>query len=229
MRKSQSKGFTLIELLIVVAIIAILAAIAIPNFLAAQTRAKVTRVKGEMRTVTTAIEAYKVDENVYPFDFGTPGGYPYYLNKCLTTPIAYISKGGSSGERYGGLGIMLDPFAPPGTILDHISLRYRFRNFENNWCAYFGWPQLATDAYKPGIQKGLRVLGAWRLSSRGPDRATTIPTTAGEGFAFNDGLIIGNCLNNFSRINKVGQSIQAVFSLLWEDCFFYLTKYSYLW
>lgn len=187
MQKYDMKGFTLIELLIVVAIIAILAAIAIPNFLAAQTRSKVTRTKGDMRTLTTAIEAYMVDESVYPLDFGTPGGYPYYLNKCLTTPISYISKGGSSGEQSGGLGIMRDPFAPQGTYLDPIALRFRFRNFANNWCAYFGWPQLATDTYKPGIQKAIIVLGAYRLSSRGPDRATTIPNVTNEGFAFNDG------------------------------------------
>jgi prepilin-type N-terminal cleavage/methylation domain-containing protein len=60
------KGFTLIELLIVVAIIAILAAIAVPNFLEAQTRAKVARVRSDLRTLATALEAYYIDAIGYP-------------------------------------------------------------------------------------------------------------------------------------------------------------------
>jgi prepilin-type N-terminal cleavage/methylation domain-containing protein len=60
------KGFTLIELLIVVAIIAILAAIAVPNFMEAQIRARVSRVKTDLRTVAVGIEAFQVDYNVYP-------------------------------------------------------------------------------------------------------------------------------------------------------------------
>src|SRR5690349_9257970 len=61
-----ARAFTLIELLIVVAIIAILAAIAVPNFLEAQTRAKVSRVKSDQRSLATAIESYRVDNNEYP-------------------------------------------------------------------------------------------------------------------------------------------------------------------
>src|SRR5271156_4666163 len=62
----NKKGFTLIELLIVVAIIAILAAIAIPNFLQAQVRAKVSRTQADMASMATAIEAYCVDNSWYP-------------------------------------------------------------------------------------------------------------------------------------------------------------------
>ena len=60
------RGFTLIELLIVVAIIAILAAIAVPNFLEAQTRAKVSRVRADLRSLATALESYFIDNNAYP-------------------------------------------------------------------------------------------------------------------------------------------------------------------
>jgi len=92
-------GFTLIELLIVVAIIAILAAIAVPNFLESQTRAKVSRVKADMRTLATALESYYVDANNYPPD-AQYGWYPPNIAKYmsylprlvhLTTPIAFIT------------------------------------------------------------------------------------------------------------------------------------------
>lgn len=77
-------GFTLIELLIVVAIIAILAAIAVPNFLEAQVLAKASRAKGDLRTVATALEAYRVDASHYPPN----DGYYNVLPVELTTPIA---------------------------------------------------------------------------------------------------------------------------------------------
>ncbi len=94
------KAFTLIELLIVVAIIAILAAIAVPNFLEAQTRAKVSRAKSDLRTLATGLESYRIDFNNYPYisddaagewiaPFGIPAGRTGPGG--LTTPIAYLS------------------------------------------------------------------------------------------------------------------------------------------
>ena len=65
MRKN-AKGFTLIELLIVVAIIGIIAAIAIPNLLNAIDRGKQKRTMADLRSVGTAVETYSIDNNEYP-------------------------------------------------------------------------------------------------------------------------------------------------------------------
>lgn len=64
--KRNSKGFTLIELLIVVAIIGIIAAIAIPNLLNAIDRGKQKRSMADLRSIGTAVEEYAVDNNIYP-------------------------------------------------------------------------------------------------------------------------------------------------------------------
>lgn len=80
MKNVRANGFTLVELLIVVSIIAILAVIAVPNFLEALTRAKVSRVKSDLRAAATCIEAYGVDNNAYPEPL-----------RQLSTPIAYAS------------------------------------------------------------------------------------------------------------------------------------------
>ena len=66
MRIRGNKGFTLIELLIVVAIIGIIAAIAIPNLLNAIDRGKQKRSMSDIRSIGTSIESYAVDTNMYP-------------------------------------------------------------------------------------------------------------------------------------------------------------------
>lgn len=89
MKRVCSFAFTLIELLIVVAIIGILAAIALPNFLEAQIRAKVARAQSEERILADAFDSYSMDHGSYPPSEATSangyGGYRY-----LTTPVSYL-------------------------------------------------------------------------------------------------------------------------------------------
>jgi len=130
-QKRGGNAFTLIELLIVVAIIAILALIAVPNFLEAQTRAKVARSKTDQRTIHVGITALMVDKNVMLVDFwdddwdalklrrrleilGTPyqwhddrGGIAGILVP-ITTPVAYITS------------LPLDPFAKDDGIATYM-------------------------------------------------------------------------------------------------------------
>jgi prepilin-type N-terminal cleavage/methylation domain-containing protein len=104
----KNRGFTLIELLIVIAIIAILALIATPNFLEAQTRSKVARAHADMRSIAGAVESYAVDYNTLPLDAddysdGNPMLLAMRYNQkrqfaILTTPVAYMT------------GIPSDPF-----------------------------------------------------------------------------------------------------------------------
>jgi len=174
----RSYGFTLIELLIVVAIIAILAAIAVPNFLEAQTRAKISRVVSELRTLDTAMKTYRLDHNHYPADYnadydGTshlpPGAesdtsgifHPGYANTNgsvtagLTTPISYIS------DCW-----MKDPFVArnqqPGT------LRFDFQVYTYNWFYPKLWGRTGASYYL--TRKYDEFYGGYRFGSIGPDR-----------------------------------------------------------
>ena len=88
MRRS---AFTLIELLVVLAVITILAAIAVINFLEAQTRSKLTRAQADMRTLLVGLASYSSDNNGLPSNnAATPvlGQEPFLR---LTTPIAYLT------------------------------------------------------------------------------------------------------------------------------------------
>jgi len=89
--QTWQRGFTLIELLIVIAIILILIAIALPNFLEAQMRARVTKAKSDMRSLHLAMDSYYLDWRVYPpeHERDTRNRMQRGLS-WLTAPIAYI-------------------------------------------------------------------------------------------------------------------------------------------
>lgn len=114
-------GFTLIELLIVVAIIGILAAIAVPNFLNAQTRAKIARCKSDLRSLGMAMEQYSLDLSYYP---------PSHQLYRLTTPVSYIAA------------IPADVFPPISKVANSGQPE---ANLAWTWYRYFSTPKGVSD------------------------------------------------------------------------------------
>jgi prepilin-type N-terminal cleavage/methylation domain-containing protein len=144
----RSEGFTLIELLIVIAIILILIAIALPNFLEAQIRAKVTRAKGNERTIATAMESYIVDFGVYPNDHD-PDVYGQRGLTQLTTPLKYLDS------------IPEEPFATRNGLLDPAA-------DEIGWEMGSTGPKVLPNVRRPTIN-------AYGLASFGPDLKDHFP------------------------------------------------------
>jgi len=134
---SPKRAFTLIELLIVIAIILILIAIALPNFLEAQIRAKVANAAAEMRSLDTAIASYLMDHKRYPGDGFEVGDFGFVAGAegnpgmwaQLTTPVAYYT------------GIPVDEFLPASYATDDAGQGAGARDPRNNVYRFYadGW------------------------------------------------------------------------------------------
>lgn len=181
MQRKSPLGFTLIELLVVVAIISILSAIAVPNFLEAQTRAKVSRVKADQRSLATVLESYMVDNNnKYPIrrqnwknatkpddirDYCPPFNAKLYDPAepyaavgmhVLTTPIKYMSS--LPSDIFNRPALL---YAAPGTpYTDGIDYWDPWQT--DKFVSAVGNP---TGTFQEGCGRG------WVLISVGPDQA----------------------------------------------------------
>ncbi len=91
----RRRGFTLIELLIVMAVIAILIAIAIPSFRGMQNEARKTKAQGDLRVIKIAIESYYKNTGLYPaeanYQTTLTGATPRILESNLYDPFGATS------------------------------------------------------------------------------------------------------------------------------------------
>lgn len=155
----MNRGFTLIELLIVVAIIGVLAAIAVPNFLNAQTRAKIARVMGDHKSIGSALELYVLDHNNFPYP-RRQYHYIEFVNE-LTTPISYTTT------------IALpDPFRPDSEKNwypsdQKIVLSYQYICYGGLWTTYSN-----VRSYAASQNVNIDALKGYSIMSHGPDKVT---------------------------------------------------------
>ncbi len=111
-KKLQTKhaGFTLVEIMIVVAIIALLAAIAVPGFLRARKRSQASRILNDLRMIDSAVDQYAIETNRTT---GATVNVTDWTNYVKKGSLLYNSGNSLLGSPYGTQVVDILPTVPP--------------------------------------------------------------------------------------------------------------------
>jgi prepilin-type N-terminal cleavage/methylation domain-containing protein len=118
--KRRAGGFTLVEIMIVVAIIALLAAIAVPGFLRARKRSQASKILNDLRMIDSACDQYAIETNRKTGDAVGVADWTNYLKKGA---ILYNTGNSVFGTAYGPQTVDTIPQVPPAdyTVLSDVA------------------------------------------------------------------------------------------------------------
>ena len=107
--KESHKGFTLVEIMIVVAIIALLAAIAVPGFLRARKRSQASRILNDLRMIDSAVDQYAIETSR---STGSPVAVTDWTNYVKKGSVLYNTGNSILGTAYGAQTVDTIPQVP---------------------------------------------------------------------------------------------------------------------
>jgi prepilin-type N-terminal cleavage/methylation domain-containing protein len=114
MSASRSRGFTLVEIMIVVAIIALLAAIAVPGFLRARKRTQASKILNDLRLIDSAVDQYAIENNKAS---GAPVGVADWTNYIKKNSLLFNTGADLFGNTYGPQTVDSLPAVPAASKL----------------------------------------------------------------------------------------------------------------